>query len=285
MNTLYEYLNESFRHESSARPIGESLGSKARATLKDFIVYFKSLDQRIIAGASLEVKDYVEIQASKIADLRPYSNMVTVVIDGEDILVRAIGFRTWTRFFPVEGGYGQDHGLKSIDLNPNCVVFVCPNMGDENTATGNAQIFMADPKRVAKWWKYFTHTISAKLDKIFQESSKEHSSSGDTEEGYTIFRWFDKTDAKKVLSRGEYSEVYTLVKMLNSFHTKVKDRASQSNVLYTVNIWFTNNKHERFDFPSLYTSLRKIKGHVPEDFRELAVRFADQVEAVYNYKW
>lgn len=29
----------------------------------------------------------------------------------------------------LEGGYGQDHGLKSIDLNPNCVVFVCPNMG------------------------------------------------------------------------------------------------------------------------------------------------------------
>lgn len=284
MITLYNFL-ESFRHESSARPIGESLGSKARTTLKDFVVYFKSLDQRIMAGASLEVKDYVEIQASKIADLRPYSNMVTVVIDGEDILIHGINKSSWTRFFPVEGGYGQDHGLKSIDLNPNCVVFVCPNMGDENTATGNAQIFMADPKRVAKWWKYFTHTISTKLDKIFQESSKEHSSSGDTEEGYTISRWFDKTDAKKVLSRGEYSEVYTLVKMLNSFHTKVKDRASQSNVLYTVNTWFTNNKHERFHFPSLYTSLRKIKGHVQEDFREVLERFAGRVESVYNYKW
>ena len=272
MNTLYEYLNE-------------SLGSKARATLKDFVVYFKSLDQRIMAGASLEVKDYTEIRASKIADLRPYSNMVTVVIDGEDILIRGINKSSWTRFFPVNGGYGQDHRIKSINLNPNCVVFVCPDSGDENTATGNAQIFMADPKRVAKWWKYFTHTISAKLDKIFQESSKEHSSSGDTEEGYTIFRWFDKTDAKKVLSRGEYSEVYTLVKMLNSFHTKVKDRASQSNVLYTVNMWLTNNKHERFNFPSLYTSLRKIKGHVPEDFREVLERFVDQVEAVYNYKW
>lgn len=194
MNTLYEYLNESFRHESSARPIGESLGSKARATLKDFIVYFKSLDQRIIAGASLEVKDYVEIQASKIADLRPYSNMVTVVIDGEDILIRGINKSSWTRFFPVNGGYGQDHRIKSIDLSPNCVVFVCPDSGDENTATGNAQIFMADPKRVAKWWKYFTHTISAKLDKIFQDS----------EEEWTIFRWFDKTDAKRVLSRGAY---------------------------------------------------------------------------------
>lgn len=148
-------------------------------------------------------------------------------------------------------------------------------MGDENTATGNAQIFMADPKRVAKWWKYFTHTISAKLDKIFQN----------TEEEWTIFRWFDKTDAKKVLSRGEYNEVYTLVKMLNSFHTKVKDRASQSNVLYTVNMWFTNNKHERFNFPSLYTSLRKLKGNVPEDFREVLERFAGRVEAVYNYKW
>lgn len=53
MITLYNFL-ESFRHESSARPIGESLGSKARATLKDFLVYFKSLDQRVIAGASLE---------------------------------------------------------------------------------------------------------------------------------------------------------------------------------------------------------------------------------------
>lgn len=52
-----------------------------------------------------------------------------------------------------------------------------------------------------------------------------------------------------------------------------------------VNMWFTNNKHERFHFPSLYTSLRKIKGHVPEDFREVLERFADQVEAVYNYKW
>lgn len=275
MNTLYEYLNESFRHESSARPIGESLGSKARATLKDFVVYFKSLDQRIIAGASLEVKDYTEIWASKIADLRPYSNMVTVVIDGEDILIRGINKSSWTRFFLVEGGYGQDHGLKSIDLNPNCVVFVCPDSGDENAATGNAQIFMADPKRVAKWWKYFTHTISAKLDKIFEDS----------EEEWTIFRWFDKTDAKKVLSRGEYSEVYTLVKMLNSFHTKVKDRASQSNVLYTVNMWFTNNKHERFDFPRMHNSLRKIKGHVPEDFREVLERFVGRVEAVYNYKW
>lgn len=275
MNTLYEYLNESFRHESSARPIGESLGSKARAILKDFLVYFKSLDQRIIAGASLEVKDYVEIQAGKIADLRPYSGMVTVVIDGEDILIRGINKKVWSRSFPTHDGYGTDYRITSIDLNPNCVVFVCPNMGDENTATGNAQIFMADPKRVAKWWKYFSYTISTKLEKIFWN----------TEEEWTIFRWFDKTDAKKVLSRGEYNEVYTLVKMLNSFHTKVKDQASTSNALYTMKVWFTDTNHERFYFPRLYTSLRKIKGHVQEDFREVLERFVDQVESVYNYKW
>ena len=257
------------------RSFGESLGSKAQATLKDFIVYFKSLDQRIITGASLEVKDYIEIQASKIADLRPYSDMVTVVIDGEDILVRAIGFRTWTRFFPTHDGYGTEYRITSIDLNPGCTVFVCPNMGDENTTTGNAQIFMADPKRVAKWWKYFSHTISTKLDKIFQDS----------EEGWTIFRWFDKTDAKKALSRGENNEVYTLVKMLNSFYTKVKDQASTSNALYTMNVWFTNTRHERFDFTRLHNSLRKIKGHVQEDFREVLVTFANQIETIYNYKW
>lgn len=275
MNTLYEYLNESFRHESSARPIGESLGSKARATLKDFLVYNKSMAHRIVAGASLDMKDYGEIQASKIADLRPYSGMVTVVIDGEDILVRGANKKVWSRSFPVEDGYGTDYRIKSIDLNPNCTVFVCPDQGNENTATGNAQIFMTDPKRATKWWKYFTHTISAKLDKIFQN----------TEEEWTIFRWFDKTDAKKALSRGEYNEVYTLVKMLNSFHTKVKDQASTSNALYTMNAWFTNTSHDRFYFPHLYTSLRKLKGNVPEDFREVLERFADQVEAVYNYKW
>ena len=260
--TFYEYITE-------------NLGSNARATLKDFLVYFKSLDKRIVNGASFDLKDYVEIQASKISDLRPYSDMVTVVIDGDYILVRGVNKKSWSRSFPTHDGYGIEHRIKSIDLNPNCVVFVCPDSGDENTTTGNAQIFMADPKRVAKWWKYFTHTISTKLDKIFQDS----------EEEWTIFRWFDKTDAKKVLSRGEYSEVYTLVKMLNSFHTKVKDRASQSNVLYTVNMWFTNTKHERFDFPSLYASLRKLKGHVQEDFREVLERFVDQVESVYKYKW
>ena len=262
MNTLYEYLNE-------------SLGSNARAILKDLLIYNKSMDHRIATGASLDMKDYVEIRASKIADLRPYSNMVTVVIDGDDILVRGVKEKSWTRHFDVGDGYGTHYRIKSIDLNPGCTVFVCANMGDENTATGNAQIFMADPKRVAKWWKYFTHTISTKLDKIFQDSDEEQ----------MIFHWFNKTGAKKVLSRGEYNEVYTLVKMLNSFHTKVKDQASQSNTLYTMNEWFTNNKHERFDFTRLRGSIKKLKGHVQEDFRVVLVTFADQVESVYDYKW
>lgn len=262
MRTFYEYLIE-------------SLGSNARAILKDFLIYNKSTDHRIVAGASLDMKDYVEIRVSKIADLRPYSNMVTVVIDGDYILVREINKKVWSRSFPTHDGYGTDYRIKSIDLNPGCTVFVCPDMGDENTATGNAQIFMADPKRVTRWWKYFSHTISTKLEKIFWN----------TEEEWTIFRWFDKTEAKKALSRGEYNEVYTLVKMLNSFHTKVKDQASQSNALYTMSVWFTNVRHERFDFPRLHNSLRKIKGHVQEDFREVLVTFTDQVESVYNYKW
>lgn len=260
--TFYEYLSE-------------SLGSKAQAKLQDFLIYNKSMDHRIVNGASLDMKDYVEIRASKIADLRPYSNMVTVVIDGDYILVRGINKKVWSRSFPTHDGYGTEYRITSIDLNPGCTVFVCPDMGDENTATGNAQIFMADPKRVTKWWKYFAHTISTKLEKIFWN----------TEEEWTIFRWFDKTEAKKVLSRGEYNEIYTLVKMLNSFHTKVKDQASQSNALYTMNVWFTNTRHERFDFTRLHNSLRKIKGHVQEDFREVLVTFADQIEAIYNYKW
>ena len=66
--------------------------------------------------------------------------------------------------------------------------------------------------------------------------------------------------------------------MLNSFHTKVKDQASTSNALYTMNVWFTNTRHERFDFPRLHNSLRKIKGHVQEDFREVLERFVDQVD-------
>jgi len=201
--------------------------------------------------------------------------MVTVVIDGKDILVREINKKVWSRSFPTHDGYGTEYRITSIDLNPGCTVFVCPDMGDENTAPGNAQIFMADPKRVTKWWKYFAHTISNKLEKIFWDSDEE----------WTIFRWFDKTEAKRALSRGEYNEVYTLVKMLNSFHTKVKDQASQSNALYTMNVWFTNTRHERFDFPRLHNSLKKLKGHVQEDFREVLERFVDQVESVYNYKW
>ena len=262
MKTFYEY-------------IVESVGSKARAILKDFLIYNKSMDHRIVKGASFDLKDYTEVKAKTLADLRPYSNMVTVVIDGDYILVREINKKVWSRSFPTHDGYGTEYRITSIDLNSGCTVFVCPDQGDENTATGNAQIFMADPKRVTKWWKYFSHTISNKLDKIFQDTSEE----------WTIFRWFDKTDAKKVLSRGEYNEVYTLVKMLNSFHTKVKDQASQSNALYTMNVWFTNTRHERFDFPRLRNSLRKIKGHVQEDFREVLERFVDQVESVYNYKW
>lgn len=257
------------------RSFGESLGSKARAILQDFILYNKSMDHRIVNGASFDLKDYTEVKAKTIADLRPYSNMVTVVIDGEDILVRGINQRSWSRSFPTHDGYGTEYRITSIDLNPGCTVFVCPNMGDENTATGNAQIFMADPKRVAKWWKYFSHTISTKLEKIFWN----------TEEEWTIFRWFDKTEAKKALSRGEYNEVYTLVKMLNSFHAKVKDQASTSNALYTMKVWFTDTNHERFYFPRLYTSLKKLKGHVQEDFREVLVTFANQIETIYNYKW
>lgn len=262
MKTFYKY-------------IVESLGSKARAILKDFLIYNKSMDHRIVKGASFDLKDYTEVKAKTLADLRPYSNMVTVVIDGDYILVREINKKVWSRSFPTHDGYGTEYRITSIDLNPGCTVFVCPDMGNENTATGNAQIFMADPKRATKWWKYFSHTISTKLDAIFQ----------DTEEEWTIFRWFDKTDAKKVLSRGEYNEIYTLVKMLNSFHTKVKDQASQSNALYTMNAWFTNTRHERFDFPRLHNSLKKLKGHVQEDFREVLGRFVDQVESVYNYKW
>lgn len=260
--TFYEYITE-------------SLGSKARAILKDFLIYNKSMDHRIVKGASFDLKDYTEVKAKTIADLRPYSNMVTVVIDGKDILVREINKKVWSRSFPTQDGYGTEYRITSIDLNPGCVAFVCPDMGDENTATGNTQIFMADPKRATKWWKYFVHTIYPKLDKIFQDTSEE----------WTIFRWFNKTEAKKALSRGEYNEVYTLVKMLNSFHTKVKDQASQSNALYTMNAWFTNTRHERFDFTRLHNSLRKIKGHVQEDFREVLEMFTDQVESVYNYKW
>lgn len=70
---------------SEARPIGESLGSKARAILKDFLIYNKSMDHRIVNGASFDLKDYTEVKAKTIADLRPYSNMVTVVIDGDYI--------------------------------------------------------------------------------------------------------------------------------------------------------------------------------------------------------
>lgn len=260
--TFYEYITE-------------SVGSKARAILKDFILYNKSMDRRIVNGASFDLKDYTEVRAKTITDLRPYSNMVTVVIDGDDILVRGINKKVWSRSFPTHDGYGTEYRITSIDLNPGCTVFVCPDMGDENTAPGNARIFMADPKRATKWWKYFAHTISTKLEKIFWN----------TEEELTVFRWFDKTDAKKVLSRGEYNEIYTLVKMLNAFHTKVKDQASTSNALYTMNVWFTNTRHERFDFPRLHNSLRKIKGNVQEDFREVLERFVDQVESVYNYKW
>lgn len=271
MRTLYNFLESPL---AGPRSIGENLGSKARATLQDFILYNKSMDHRIVAGASFDLKDYTEVKVTKLADLRPYSNMVTVVIDGENILVREANKKVWSRSFPTHDGYGTEYRITSIYLNPGCTVFVCPDMGDENTATGNAQIFMADPKRATKWWKYFTHTIYPKLDKIFQ----------DTGEEWTIFRWFDKTDAKKVLSRGEYNEVYMLVKMLNSFHTKVKDQASTSNALYTMNVWFTNTRHERFDFPRLHNSLRKIKGHVQEDFREVLVTFADQIETIYDYQ-
>jgi hypothetical protein len=259
---------------SEALSIRESLGSKARAILKDFILYNKSMDHRIVKGASFDLKDYTEVKATKLADLRPYSNMVTVVIDGDYILVRGINQKSWSRSFPVHDRYGTEYRITSIDLNPGCTVFVCPDQGDENTATGNAQIFMADPKRATKWWKYFVHTIYPKLEKIFQ----------DTGEEWTIFRWFDKTDAKKVLSRGEYNEVYTLVKMLNSFHTKAKDQASTSNALYTMKVWFTDTNHERFYFPRLYTSLKKLKGHVQEDFREVLVTFVDRIETIYDYQ-
>ena len=118
--------------------------------------------------------------------------MVTVVIDGDYILVRGINKKVWSRSFPTHDGYGTDYRITSIDLNPGCTVFVCPDMGDENTATGNAQIFMADPKRVVKWWKYFSHTISTKLEKIFWN----------TEEEWTIFRWLIRLMPKKPSAEG-----------------------------------------------------------------------------------
>lgn len=133
MITIYEYITE-------------NLGSKARAILKDFLIYNKSMDHRIVKGASFDLKDYTEVKAKTLADLRPYSNMVTVVIDGDYILVREINKKVWSRSFPTHDGYGTEYRITSIDLNPGCTVFVCPDMGNENTATGNAQIFMADPK-------------------------------------------------------------------------------------------------------------------------------------------
>ena len=169
MVTLYDFL--------------ESLGSKARATLQDFILYHKSMDQRIVKGASFDLKDYTEVKAKTIADLRPYSNMVTVVIDGNYILVRGINQKSWSRSFPAQGGYGTEYRITSIDLNPGCTVFVCPDMGDENTATGNAQIFMADPKRATKWWKYFSHTISTKLENIFWNTDEDSAERKDNQIG------------------------------------------------------------------------------------------------------
>lgn len=47
-------------------------------------------------------------------------------------------------------------------------------------------------------------------------------------------------------------------------------------------VWFTDTNHERFHFPRLRTSLRRLKGHVQEDFREVLERFADQVEYLTN---
>ena len=53
------------------RSFGESLGSKARAILQDFILYNKSMDHRIVKGASFDLKDYTEVKAKTIATCDP----------------------------------------------------------------------------------------------------------------------------------------------------------------------------------------------------------------------
>lgn len=145
---------------------------------------------------SRDPEDWTEIPAKTSED---FPKQCIAVVQGGSLLLRNNFTREGFRVNILPRGKElreerirtPEYRITSIDLNPGCTVFVCPDMGDENTATGNAQIFMADPKRATKWWKYFSHTISTKLDKIFQNSDEE----------WTIFRWFDNTDAKKALNK------------------------------------------------------------------------------------